>query len=77
MRAPRLRMRSGMVGCLSECMSRLVPFTSEACVLGLFPRGERHRAAVRFTDLGLITAKRLITRRWKSTDPPAEQAWRY
>ncbi|KAJ1135695.1 hypothetical protein NDU88_002130 [Pleurodeles waltl] len=39
--------------------------------------GERHRAAVRFTDLGLITAKRLITRKWKSTDPPAEQAWKY
>ncbi|KAJ1202399.1 hypothetical protein NDU88_006199 [Pleurodeles waltl] len=63
-----------VVGCLSECTSSAVPFTWEACLLGLFPRDERHRAAARFTDLGLITAKRLITRRWKSADPPAEQA---
>ncbi|KAJ1112959.1 hypothetical protein NDU88_001219 [Pleurodeles waltl] len=36
----------------------------------------RNRAAARFLDLGLITAKRLITRRWKSSDPPAERAWK-
>ncbi|KAJ1215618.1 hypothetical protein NDU88_003226 [Pleurodeles waltl] len=45
-------------------------------MLGLFPRGKRHRATVRFTDLGLITAKRLVTRRWKSSDPPSVQAWK-
>ncbi|KAJ1162460.1 hypothetical protein NDU88_002928 [Pleurodeles waltl] len=36
----------------------------------------RNRAAARFLDLGLITAKRLITRRWKSSDPPVERAWK-
>ncbi|KAJ1124424.1 hypothetical protein NDU88_002885 [Pleurodeles waltl] len=34
------------------------------------------RAEVRFTDLGLIVAKRLVTHRWKSPDPPSVQAWR-
>ncbi|KAJ1163576.1 hypothetical protein NDU88_004034 [Pleurodeles waltl] len=65
-----------MVGCLSECVSRPVPFTWESCILGLFPRDTRNRAAARFLDLGLITAKRLITRRWKSSDPPVERAWK-
>ncbi|KAJ1171049.1 hypothetical protein NDU88_002920 [Pleurodeles waltl] len=36
----------------------------------------RNRAAAQFLDLGLITAKRLITRRWKSSDPPVERAWK-
>ncbi|KAJ1155340.1 hypothetical protein NDU88_008070 [Pleurodeles waltl] len=65
-----------VVNCLSECTARRVPFTWEACILGLFPRGKWHRAAVRFTDLGLITAKRLVTRRWRSSDPPSVQAWK-
>ncbi|KAJ1149846.1 hypothetical protein NDU88_002646 [Pleurodeles waltl] len=65
-----------VVTCLSECTARRVPFTWEVCMLGLFPRGKEHRAAVRFTDLGLITAKRLVIRRWKSSDPPPMQAWR-
>ncbi|KAJ1083683.1 hypothetical protein NDU88_003838 [Pleurodeles waltl] len=38
--------------------------------------GKRHRAEVRFTDLGLITAKRLATHRWKSSGPPSLQAWK-
>ncbi|KAJ1210138.1 hypothetical protein NDU88_005506 [Pleurodeles waltl] len=57
-------------------MSRPVPFTWESCILGLFPRDLRNRAAARFLDLGLIMAKRLITRRWKSADPPVERAWK-
>ncbi|KAJ1126561.1 hypothetical protein NDU88_004968 [Pleurodeles waltl] len=39
-------------------------------------RCKRYRAEVRFTDLGLITVKRLVTRRWKSSDPPSVQAWK-
>ncbi|KAJ1215883.1 hypothetical protein NDU88_003490 [Pleurodeles waltl] len=61
---------------LSDCTSRQIPFTSKACILGLFPRSKRHRAEVRFTDLGLIVAKRLVTRRWKSPGPLPVQAWR-
>ncbi|KAJ1180503.1 hypothetical protein NDU88_005724 [Pleurodeles waltl] len=67
---------TAVVACLSECTARRVPFTWEAYMLGLFPRGKEHRAALRFTDLGLITAKRLVTLRWKSYDPPSIQAWR-
>ncbi|KAJ1166806.1 hypothetical protein NDU88_007202 [Pleurodeles waltl] len=63
-----------VVGCLSECTARRVPFTWEACILGLFPKGNRHRAEVRFMDLGLITAKRLVTRMWKSSGPLSVQA---
>ncbi|KAJ1083664.1 hypothetical protein NDU88_003819 [Pleurodeles waltl] len=65
-----------VVECLSECTTRRVPFTWEVCILGLFPRGKRHRAEVQYTDLGLITAKRLVTRSWKSSDPPSVQAWK-
>ncbi|KAJ1174517.1 hypothetical protein NDU88_006338 [Pleurodeles waltl] len=65
-----------VVTCLSESTARRVPFTWEPCILGLFPRDKRHRAAVRFTDLGLITAKRLVTRRWKSPDPPPMWTWK-
>ncbi|KAJ1209617.1 hypothetical protein NDU88_004991 [Pleurodeles waltl] len=60
---------------LSDCTARKIPFTWEACILGLFPRSKRHRAAVHFTDLGLIVAKRLVTRRWKSPDPLPVQVW--
>ncbi|KAJ1123080.1 hypothetical protein NDU88_001553 [Pleurodeles waltl] len=70
------RFWGAVVGCLSECVSRPVQFIWESCILGLFPRDARNRAAARFLDLGLITAKRLITRRWKSSDPPFERAWK-
>ncbi|KAJ1142952.1 hypothetical protein NDU88_009264 [Pleurodeles waltl] len=76
MKAIQSQKRNGVVDCLSECTTRRVPFTWEECVLELFPRGERHRAEVRFTDLGLIMAKRLVTRRWKSSGPPSGQAWK-
>ncbi|KAJ1122627.1 hypothetical protein NDU88_001112 [Pleurodeles waltl] len=59
-----------VVDCLSECTACPVPFSWQVCVQGLFPRGKRHRAEVRFLDLGLIT------RRWKSVNPPAAWAWR-
>ncbi|KAJ1120369.1 hypothetical protein NDU88_008539 [Pleurodeles waltl] len=61
---------------LSNYTACRIPFTWEASILGLFPRSKRHRAEVRFTDLGLIVARRLVTRRWKSSDPPPVQAWK-
>ncbi|KAJ1169437.1 hypothetical protein NDU88_001330 [Pleurodeles waltl] len=64
------------VGCLSECVSRPVRFTWESCILGLFPRNTRNGAAARFLDLGLLPAKRLISRWWKSSDPPVVRAWK-
>ncbi|KAJ1127702.1 hypothetical protein NDU88_006095 [Pleurodeles waltl] len=70
------RFWGAVVGCLSECASRPVPFTWVTRILSLFPRDARNRAAARFLDLGLITGKRLITHRWKSSDPPVERAWK-
>ncbi|KAJ1141716.1 hypothetical protein NDU88_008044 [Pleurodeles waltl] len=61
---------------LSNNTARRIPFTWESNILGLFPRSKRHTAEVHFTDLGLIVARRLVTHRWKSPDPPPVQAWR-
>lgn len=60
---------------LARCTDRTLAWTWEVCILGLYKRQKKHRATNRFIDLGLITAKRLITKRWKSTDPPPAQAW--
>ncbi|KAJ1170988.1 hypothetical protein NDU88_002859 [Pleurodeles waltl] len=61
---------------MSALGSRDLPPTWEVCVLGLFPRGAHHRATTRFLDLGFVTAKRLITRSWKSAEAPSVLAWK-
>ena len=60
---------------LSHCTERQVTHTWEMCILGLMHRDKKHKATSRFIDLGLLTAKRLITKRWKSPEPPSATAW--
>ncbi|KAJ1204399.1 hypothetical protein NDU88_008177 [Pleurodeles waltl] len=44
--------------------------TVESCLLVLLPRLKKEKALPRLTNLALILAKRLLTKRWKATAPP-------
>lgn len=59
-----------VIAALEICINKTITRTWEVCILGLYPRSKKNRATSRFTDLGLVVAKRLITKRWKHTDPP-------
>lgn len=52
-----------------------IAFTCEVCILGLYVRTKKMKVNSRFKDLGLIVAKRLITRRWKNPTPPTALSW--
>lgn len=60
---------------LSRCTGVDLPNTWEICILGLYKRTRTNRTGCRFRDLGLIVAKRLITKRWKQRDPPEALHW--
>lgn len=60
---------------LAQCTDRTLQWNWEICLLGLYRRQKKHKVTNRFIDLGLIVAKRLITKRWKAPDPPPARAW--
>ena len=60
---------------LSHSTERQIAHAWEACILGLLYRDKKHKAISHFIDLGLLSAKRLITKRWKSPESPATTAW--
>lgn len=60
---------------LTKCTKTQTPNTWEICILGIYTRTKKNRVISRFRDLGLITAKRLVTRRWKHKDPPTVASW--
>ncbi|KAJ1115325.1 hypothetical protein NDU88_003550 [Pleurodeles waltl] len=49
--------------------------TVETCLLGLLPRPKKEKALPGLTNLALILAKRLLTKRWKATAPPRVSQW--
>ncbi|KAJ1093105.1 hypothetical protein NDU88_006214 [Pleurodeles waltl] len=58
-----------------HCVDRPLQLTWEVCILGLFPRNMRLKATFHFLDLGLVVAKRIITRKWWSPEPLTFEAW--
>ena len=60
---------------LSLCTGRKLPQTWETGLLGIQRRDKKHRATTRFIDLGLLLAKRLITKYWKANTAPLIPAW--
>ena len=60
---------------LSSCTGREIPRTDTCCLLLTMRRGREFRAMTRFIDLGLLLAKRLLTRGWKAPVPPHIDAW--
>ncbi|KAJ1127879.1 hypothetical protein NDU88_006272 [Pleurodeles waltl] len=58
-----------------HCLDQPLQLTWEVCIMGLFPRGKKLKATSRCLDLGLVVAKRLITRKWRAPEPPTYEAW--